>query len=208
MSSKLYKAYEMSSYTTAIVCVIALVALLSYLIYCNVTSNQENFGFYVGQTAGVPQYGNAWPNYWYQPAVRAWQTRWPIRGGRRHAARWRPYRNWANYIAPSYYPAGYYPYSLQEYYDPYDYSNIPEGEICFARISITDAFGPYTAGVMGKQAWLDWAGRNGFQRLWLPRESVTNDHCLVEFVGVCPTSQQQPPSLKRYSRHNATPNYF
>ena len=129
----------------------------------------------------------------------------------------RPFSYWSNYISNPgwnnlYYPPGYYPaaYGLYSSFDQYDYTNniVPYGNLCFARISISDAFGPYTAGVMGKQAWLDWAGRNGFNKVFLDRSSVTNDHALVNYVGNCPAPAQVPPDPSIYQPFNATPNYF
>ena len=176
--------------------VIAVVVIIICVVLLSKKSSSEGFSL--------------WPSY-SRPAVRNWATRGPLhwnKGRGRRTERWRPYGNWSNYIEPNYYPSGYYPYNLSEYYDRYDYTNLPEDEMCFGRIGITDAFGPYTAGVMGKQAWMDWAGRNGFQKMYLPSESVTNDHVIVEYTGVCPRAQQVPPSKKRYQRVNATPQYF
>ena len=117
----------------------------------------------------------------------------------------RPYRYWSNFInpVPTYYPSWYY--------DRYDYTNniVPSpGDVCFARISISDAFGPYTAGVMGKQAWLDWAGRNGFDKVFLDRSSVTNSEAIVSYVGDCPGAAQNPPNTRRWQPFNATPQDY
>ena len=130
----------------------------------------------------------------------------------------RPYGYWRNYIdpvyydgyLPNYYPSNYYPtaYGLG---NPYDYtwnSVYPMGDECYAVISISDAFGPYTAGVMGKQAWLDWAGRNGFTQVYLDKTSVTNDHAVVPYIGNCPNRAQVPPCPRRYAAYPATANYY
>jgi hypothetical protein len=137
----------------------------------------------------------------------------------------RPWRYWTNYVYPSmyqnyptsyasYYPYGYYPmaYGLAGdgyYTDPYDYtaSVYPPGGVCWARIGIEDAFGPYTAGVMGKQAWLDWGGRNGFDKIALNSQSVTNDHAIASYVGMCRPDQQVPPGAP-YMMYNSTPQYY
>ena len=130
----------------------------------------------------------------------------------------RPYGYWRNFIdpvyydgyLPNYYPSNYYPaaYGLG---NPYDYtwnSVYPMGDECYAVISISDAFGPYTAGVMGKQAWLDWAGRNGFTQVYLDKTSVTNDHAVVPYIGNCPTRAQAPPCPRRYAVYPASEYYY
>jgi hypothetical protein len=135
----------------------------------------------------------------------------------------RPYRYWTNYVYPSmyqtyptsypsYYPYGYYPmaYGIAApgYYDPYDYTNVyPPGNVCWSKIGIEDAFGPYTAGVMGKQAWLDFGGRNGFDKVALNTQSVTNDHAILSYVGQCNPQQTTPPGPP-YQIYNSTPQYY
>jgi len=131
--------------------------------------------------------------------------------GGRYGYGWRPYRNWANYLAPSYYPYGFgggYPYSVYQPFDAYNYMNPAQSDMCYARITIDEAFGPYTGGVMGKQAWLDWAGRNGFPYVWLDGMSVTNDHAIVEYPGMCNRYAQTPPCPRRYRQFMATQNWY
>ena len=78
----------------------------------------------------------------------------------------------------------------------------PETE-CWYKISIEQAFGPYTAGVMGKQQWLDYAARNGFDKIALERQSETNSHAIVSYSGVCGANQQVPPPSPKYKVFNS-----
>jgi hypothetical protein len=98
----------------------------------------------------------------------------------------------------TYEPMGRYDY-LQSYY--------PTNQICWAQIGIEEAFGPYTAGVAGKQQWKDWAGRNGFQQVALDKRSQTNDHAIVSYQGMCAPQQTVPPP-RNYQISPATPNWF
>jgi len=101
-----------------------------------------------------------------------------------------------------------YNYGGNRRWDRYDYTNIyPTGERCFAKIGVNDAFGPY-AQVMGKQAWIDWAGRNGFDKVWVQRQSKTNDHAIVPYIGECPYAAQKPPNPKQYQIFNSTSNWY
>ncbi len=141
----------------------------------------------------------------YRPAVRAWRR--PLGGygirGRGYGIRGRPYGYWRNYVQPYYYPLEPY-----EQYDRYDYTNEYNGDLCHARISIEDAFGPY-AREMGAQAWKDWAGRQGFQKVYLSRDnSGSNDHAIVKYLGECKRERQRPPNAKEYASYNATPQSY
>ena len=126
----------------------------------------------------------------------------------------RPYGYWRNFIYSenpyaysSYYPYGYWANTYG--YNPYDYTNtlFPPSNICYSSIGIEDAFGPYTAGVMGKQAWLDFAGRNGFETVALDKSSYTNDHAILGYVGQC-TPQQQVPPPSNYAIYPASQYYY
>jgi hypothetical protein len=134
----------------------------------------------------------------------------------------------------SYYPYGYYPAAYgfgggyAGGYDPirgmwtsapglatyeplgrYDYmqSYYPTNQVCWAQIGIEEAFGPYTAGVAGKQQWKDWGGRNGFQQIALDKSSYTNDHAIVSYQGLCAPQQTKPPG-RNYQIYPTTPNWF
>lgn len=155
-------------------------------------------------------YSGDFNNYLYRAPLRyGWVNTW--NGKRRGRGRYysgKPFRYWTRYLAPSYYPTGgYYGYDLKEWYDPYDYTNDPQGDLCYARIDISDAFGPY-AGVAGKQQWLDFGSRNGFQKVYLARDSVTNDHAIVEYVGRCNRAASEPPSKDRYQMHRPIPQFY
>jgi len=126
----------------------------------------------------------------------------------------RPYGYWRNFIyseSPyaysSYYPYGYWANTYG--YNPYDYTNtlFPSSNMCYSSIGIEDAFGPYTAGVMGKQAWLDFAGRNGFETVALDKRSYTNDHAILGYVGQCLPQQQVPPP-SNYAIYPASQYYY
>jgi hypothetical protein len=126
----------------------------------------------------------------------------------------RPYGYWRNFIYSenpyaysSYYPYGYWANTYG--YNPYDYTNtlFPPSNMCYSSIGIEDAFGPYTAGVMGKQAWLDFAGRNGFETVALDKSSYTNDHAILGYVGQC-TPQQQVPPPSNYAIYPASQYYY
>lgn len=126
----------------------------------------------------------------------------------------RPYGYWRNFIYsenpyayPYYYPYGYYANTYG--YNPYDYTNtlFPASNMCYASVGIEDAFGPYTAGVMGKQAWLDFAGRNGFETVALDKSSYTNDHAILGYVGQCLAQQQVPPP-SNYAIYPASQYYY
>jgi hypothetical protein len=138
------------------------------------------------------------------------------RGGRRNGGR-RGRNNYYYYNYPytyggygggyyypyNLYPNSYYPYDYCPYgwcgdsYGGSPYMYTPETE-CWYKISIEQAFGPYTAGVMGKQQWLDYAARNGFDKIALERHSETNSHAIVSYSGVCGANQQVPPPGSRY----------
>jgi hypothetical protein len=126
----------------------------------------------------------------------------------------RPFQYWSNFVEPpgwfGWYPPGYYPsaYGLSSPYDRYDYLNavFPRQSLCYARIGVHDAFGPYVD-VIGKQQWLDWAGRNGFPKIWLDKRSYTNDHAIVFSLSDCPQEAQKPPG-RHYQMYDATPYYF
>jgi hypothetical protein len=155
-------------------------------------------GSYYDQSYYGSYYGRAPSRY---GRVNTWNNR-SYYGGR-------PFRYWTRYLAPSYYPTGgAYAYDLKEWYDPYDYTNDPLGDLCYARITIEDAFGPFTAGVMGKQAWLDFGTRHGFQKVYLPRDSVVNDHAIVEYIGQCNRAAQEEPPKSKYQVHRPLPQYY
>ena len=143
----------------------------------------------------------------YAPAVRAWRR--PRYGGyglRGRGAYGRPYGYWRNYVQPYYYPGADGLYT--DPYDRFDYTNEFNGDLCHARISTEDAFGPY-AREMGSQAWRDWAGRQGFQKVYLLRNnSGTNDHAIVKYVGECEREKRRPPNSKYYESFNATPQSY
>ena len=144
----------------------------------------------------------------YRPAIRAWRR--PIRGyggyggyGIRGRGYQRPYGYWRNYVQPYYYPLEPYE-QYSEPYDRYDYTNEYNGDLCHARISTEDAFGPY-AREMGSQAWKDWAGRQGFQKVYLLRNNIgVNDHAIVKYIGECDREKRRPPNSKYYESFNAT----
>ena len=195
--------------------IVALASILVVLMLYAVTKKQgqENFANPIITEALRPfSYFNPYTRgdaaYYYRAPVRYGRlNRWSSRPSRYYNGR--PFRYWTRYIAPSYYPTGgAYAYDLKEWYNPYDYTNDPFGELCHARIDISDAFGPYTAGVMGKQAWLDFGTRNGFNKVYLPRDSVTNDHAIIEYVGQCNRAAQEPPPKDRYQVHRPQPQFY
>ena len=144
----------------------------------------------------------------YAPAVRAWRR--PRYGGyglRGRGAYGRPYGYWRNYVQPYYYPGDLYE-RYTEPYDRFDYTNEFNGDLCHARISTEDAFGPY-AREMGSQAWRDWAGRRGFQKVYLARNNTgSNDHAIVKYLGECEREKQRPPNARQYASYNATPQSY
>jgi hypothetical protein len=144
---------------------------------------------------------------------------------------WTPYGRWKTYInnyypavyggvgyAPYLYPgtmypeSGMYPYGNYGYtyvdaYDPYNYTNVAYPDpvnVCYARITVTDAFGPY-AQAIGVQQWLDWASRNGFPQVFLPRASVMHNHAIVQYSGTCQYQATTPPNPKVYKAFTAPP---
>lgn len=184
---------------------VLIVAVVVLLLALSKTSSEQYAHPIITEAMRPINYFSPYPRgaYYFRAPSRyynSWNSRY-------YAGK--PYRYWTRYLAPSYYPTGgMYAYDLKEYYDPYDYTNEPFGDICHARITIEDAFGPYTAGVMGKQAWLDFGTRNGFQKVFLPRDSVTNDHAIVEYVGQCNRAAQEPPAKDRYQLHRPLPQYY
>lgn len=140
-----------------------------------------------------------------RPAVRAWRR--PGNYGRNYGRNYgdfrryqRPYGYWKNYVQP--YP--YYSSNVENVYDRFDYTNEYNGDLCHARISTEDAFGPY-AREMGSQAWKDWAGRQGFQKVYLLRNNIgVNDHAIVKYIGECDREKRRPPNSKYYESFNAT----
>jgi hypothetical protein len=144
-----------------------------------------------------------------RPAIRAWRRPEISRGFASYndiRGYQRPYGYWRNYVQP--YPSYSLGRTSRPIYDRFDYTNEYNGDLCHARISTEDAFGPY-AHEMGSQAWRDWAGRQGFQKVYLLRNnSGTNDHAIVKYVGECEREKRRPPNSKYYESFNATPQSY
>lgn len=132
------------------------------------------------------------------------QTGWGRRGRR-------PYINIINKnVNKNGYTNPFVPYLSQGWYStyPYSFTNFPYMSYagydgypsfyqqplsrCFQAIDTFSAFGPYSSNIAGSQQWIDWAGRNGYTSVSLPKSQVS-DHAVVSWLGECSAYQQTPP---------------
>ena len=123
------------------------------------------------------------------------------------------YGGWyASTYPSSYYPTWYYPssYGFDDGMDMSGYirggnRSYPYGggfgmnapmdpySVCYSPIYAKQAFGPYVD-VAGKQQWIDMANKiGGVDSISLRKDSVTNDHAILGYMGTCSESMQNPP---------------